>query len=57
MGRIIKTEVKQLTENQIFIVPDLGESIPTGYQMIPYHMVFDVKYDLRHKARIVAGYN
>jgi hypothetical protein len=31
--------------------------IPTGYQKIPYHMVFDVKYDLRHKARLVAGGN
>jgi hypothetical protein len=29
----------------------------TGYQKFPYHMVFDVKYDLRHKARIVAGGN
>jgi hypothetical protein len=31
--------------------------IPTGYQKIPYHMAFDVKYDLRHKARLVAGCN
>jgi hypothetical protein len=34
-----------------------GEDIPTGYQKIPYHMVFDVKYDLRHKAKLVAGGN
>jgi hypothetical protein len=34
---------------------DSGEDIPTGYQKIPYHMVFYVKYDLRHKARLVAG--
>jgi hypothetical protein len=33
------------------------EDIMTGYQKIPYHMVFDVKYDLRHKARLVAGGN
>jgi hypothetical protein len=32
-----------------------GEDIPTGNQKIPYHVVFDVKYDLRHKARLVAG--
>jgi hypothetical protein len=38
-------------------VLDLGEDIPTGYQKIPYHMVFDVKCDLRHKARLVAGGN
>jgi hypothetical protein len=53
----IKTELKQLTDYQTFIVLDSGEDIPTGYQKIPYHMVFDVKYDLRHKARLVAGGN
>jgi hypothetical protein len=36
---------------------DSGEDIPTGYQKIPYHMVFDVEYYLRHKARLVAGGN
>jgi hypothetical protein len=36
-------------------VLDSGEDIPTGYQKIPYHMVFDVKYDLSRKARLVAG--
>jgi hypothetical protein len=35
----IKTELKQLTDYQIFIVLDSGEDIPTGYQKIPYHMV------------------
>jgi hypothetical protein len=53
----IKTELKQLTDYQTFIVLDSGEDIPTGYQKIPYHMVFDVKCDLRHKARLVAGGN
>jgi hypothetical protein len=53
----IKTELKQLTDYQTFIVLDSGEDIPTGYQKIPYHMVFDVKYDLSHKARLVAGGN
>jgi hypothetical protein len=51
----IRTEVKQLTEYQTFIVLDSGEDIPKGYQKIPYHIVFDVKYDPRHKARLVAG--
>jgi hypothetical protein len=45
----IKTELEQLTDYQTFIVLHSGEDIPTGYQKIPYHMVFDVKYDLRHK--------
>jgi hypothetical protein len=53
----IKTELKNFTDYQAFIVLDSGEDIPTGYQKIPYHMVFDVKYDLRHKARLVAGGN
>jgi hypothetical protein len=53
----IKTELKQLPNYQTFIVLDSGEDIPTGYQKIPYHMVFDVKYDLRHKARLVSGGN
>jgi hypothetical protein len=53
----IKTKLKQLTDYQTFIVLDSGEDIPTGYQKIPYNMVFDVKYDLRHKARLVAGGN
>jgi hypothetical protein len=53
----IKTELKQLTDYQTFIVLDSGEDIPTGYQKIPYHMVFDVKYYLRHKARLVSGGN
>jgi hypothetical protein len=53
----IKTELKQLIDYQKFIVLHSGEDNPTGYQIIPYHMVFDVKYDLRHKARLVAGGN
>jgi hypothetical protein len=53
----IETELKQLTDYETFIVLDSGEDIPKGYQKIPYHIVFDVKYDLRHKARLVAGGN
>jgi hypothetical protein len=51
----LKTHLKQLTDYLIFIVLDSGEDIPTGYQKTPYHMVFDDKYDLKHKARLVAG--
>jgi hypothetical protein len=53
--KFIKTELKQLTDYQTFILLDSGKNIPTGYQKVPYHMVFDVKYYLRHKARLVAG--
>jgi hypothetical protein len=38
----IKTELKQLTDYQKFIVLDSGEDIPTGYHKIPCHLVFDV---------------
>jgi hypothetical protein len=53
----IKTELKQLTDYQTFIVLDSGEDIPTDYRKIPFHTIFDVEYDLRHKARLVAGGN
>jgi hypothetical protein len=55
--KAIRTELNQFTDYQTFIVLDSGEDIPTGYQKIPYHMVFDVKYDLRHNTRLVAGGN
>jgi hypothetical protein len=54
---VSKTELNQLTDYHIFIVLDKGEDVPNGYQKIPYHIVFNVKYDLRHKARLVAGGN
>jgi hypothetical protein len=52
------TELKQLTDYETFIVLDSGGGdIPREYQKIPYHIVFDVKYDLRHKARLVTDGN
>ena len=54
---MIKIELKQLTDYQTFIVLDSGGSIPRGYQKIPYHLLFDVKFDLRHRARFDAGDN
>jgi hypothetical protein len=53
----IKTDLTQLTDYQTFIVLDSGEDIPTGYKKISYHMIFDVKYDLIHKARLVVDGN
>jgi hypothetical protein len=53
----IETELKQLTDYQKFMVPDSGEDIPKGYQKILYHMVLDVKYDLRGKAGLGTGGN
>jgi hypothetical protein len=53
----IKTDLKKFTDYQTFIVLDSGEDIPTGYQKILTIWFFDVKYDPRHKARLVAGGN
>jgi hypothetical protein len=55
--KLLRKSLSNLLINQKFIVIDSGEDIPTGYQKIPYHMVFDVKYDLIHKERLVAGGN
>jgi hypothetical protein len=35
----MKTELKQLTDYQRFIVLDSGEDISAGYQKVPYHMI------------------
>jgi hypothetical protein len=51
------TDLKQLTEYQTCRGLDSGEDIPTGYHKIPYHMDFDIKYDLRQNARLVAVSN
>lgn len=32
-----------------------GEPIPAGSKQIPYHIIFDVKFNLTRKARLVAG--
>jgi Reverse transcriptase (RNA-dependent DNA polymerase) len=53
----MKTELQQLTDYHTFIVLDPGEAVPNGYQKFPCHIVFEVKYDLRLKARLVAGGN
>ena len=34
---------------------DIGENPPPGYKKITCHLIFDVKFDLTRKARLVAG--
>ena len=53
----IRKELSQLEEFQVFRVLEEDEAIPEGYKQIPYHIVFDVKFDLRCKARLVADGN
>ena len=52
----IQKELKQINDYGTFCLPKPGESL-TEYNRIPYHFVFDVKFDLRRKARLVAGGN
>ena len=49
----IDKELAQMNEYKTFL--SLDNPIPQGYQRIPYHIIFDVKFDLRRKARLVAG--
>ena len=56
----MKVEVDQLMEFKTFQVLGKGvKSFPNmkAYTYIPMHMVFDVKFDLHRKVRIVAGGN
>ena len=50
----IMTELKQLDDFQVFRTIDTDETLE-GYQKLPCHVVFDVKFDLRRKARLVVG--
>lgn len=45
-------ELNQLKEYETFM--DVGFNIPNGYKKIRVHMVYAVKHDGRHKARLVA---
>ena len=48
-------ELKQINDYGVFrVVPD-GQPMPKGYKRIPYHLVYDVKFDGRLKGRLVAG--
>ena len=53
---IIK-ELQQIADYETFRVLDDDYLLSDEYQCIPYHIVFDVKFDLRRKARLVAGGN
>ena len=48
----VDLEMKQLDEYDTF--HDHGQTWPSGYQKLRIHLVFDVKHDGRHKARMVA---
>ena len=49
--------IKKELSNVIIAFHLLGEDevVPVGSKRIPYHIIFDIKYDLTRKARLVAG--
>ncbi|MGH3054698.1 MAG: reverse transcriptase domain-containing protein, partial [Gaiellaceae bacterium] len=51
----VKKEMTQIHEYGTFKSEGKGVAAPTGHKQIKVHLVFDVKYDLRRKARLVAG--
>jgi hypothetical protein len=51
----IKTEFKQINDYETFRVLENHEHMPPGYKRIPYHCIYDVKFDGRRKCRLVAG--
>ena len=53
----IEKELKQIDDYNTFRVVGDSEAIDSTYKQIPYHMIYDVKFDLRRKARLVAGGN
>ena len=51
----MKTEIDSINAYQTFRVLKDDEKLPTGYKCIPYHCIYDVKFDGRRKCRLVAG--
>ena len=52
----IDKELKQINDYETFREPTDADEL-ASYTQIPYHLVFDVKFDLRRKARLVANGN
>jgi hypothetical protein len=48
----MRAEMGQLDDYNTFRLPQPDDDL-SQFQEIPYHMVFDVKFDGRRKARII----
>jgi hypothetical protein len=48
-------ELAELDEYKTFLALRKGKDVLEGYKRVPYQIVFVVKYELRRKARLVAG--
>ena len=53
--KAIEAELQQINDYKTFRILEENEPIPPGYKRIPYHCVYDVKFDGRRKCRLVAG--
>eukprot|EP00978_Attheya_sp_CCMP212_P025247 scaffold80878_cov54-Attheya_sp.AAC.1 len=53
----VEKELKQINNYKTFQVLEKGDTMPEGYQLIPYHIIFDCKFDFPRKAQLVAGGN
>ena len=53
----IAEEMEKISSFGTFEATPIRARLPQGYQHVPLHMCFAVKWDRRHKARLVAGGN
>ena len=51
----IATELNQINSYNTFKDHVMNTPVPKYYKRVPVHFVFDIKFDLRRKARLVAG--
>ena len=51
----IAKEMKALSDMKVFNIRDISTVVPKDHKRIPMWIIFDVKMDLRRKARLVAG--
>lgn len=49
----METEINQLMEYETFRALKDDEPLPKGCKYIPYHCIYDVKFDGRRKCRLV----
>jgi hypothetical protein len=55
MLRTRTKEINSIQEHGTFEFLTIDEDVPTDYQLAPPWIIFDVKSDLRRKARLVVG--
>ena len=54
-SKAIDTKFTQINGYEALRVLEDDELMPPGYKRIPYHCIYDVKFDGRRKCRLVAG--